>query len=292
MSHAIRRVLIIDDSPEDREFMRLLLADSGRPFRVDEAETGTAGLRACRDNAEGLPDCILLDYNLPDYDAAELLVMLGGPNLPCCLVVTESSGADYNPVILRLGAQDFIGKGWMDTVSLTRCVVNAIERFGMMNSLREIETLRRSEERVRQYAEELESLMDSAPIAIFISSDPDCRFITGSRMANQRLSATEARSRWLFECDMIGIGYWRIDGAILDANNALLQLLGYEREDIVAGRLNWRRITPPESIVADEAALKEMAERGLIDHALRVSSMYIMLIQRFYHHHAFPTVHT
>lgn len=114
----------------------------------------------------------------------------------------------------------------------------------------DISSHKQLEERLQQANDELESRVKARTSEL--------------EQANQRLSASEARFRWLFDCDMIGIGYWRMDGAILDANDALLQLLGYGREEITSGRLNWRSITPPESSAADEAALKELAERGLV----------------------------
>ncbi|MCX7109443.1 MAG: PAS domain-containing protein [Proteobacteria bacterium] len=47
------------------------------------------------------------------------------------------------------------------------------------------ELVRKNEKLARQRAEELEKLMESAPIAIFISRDPECREIVGNRLANQ-----------------------------------------------------------------------------------------------------------
>lgn len=78
------------------------------------------------------------------------------------------------------------------------------------------------------------------------------------------LRRTEARFRWLFDCDMIGIGYWNAQGEIPEANDALLRLLGYTREDLRAGRLNWRKLTPAQYRHLDDRALQEIAERGVI----------------------------
>ncbi|HYG97898.1 MAG TPA: MASE1 domain-containing protein [Terriglobales bacterium] len=44
---------------------------------------------------------------------------------------------------------------------------------------------KRLEEQLRQRAEEVEKLMDVAPVAIWVAHDPQCKDITGNRMANQ-----------------------------------------------------------------------------------------------------------
>ena len=60
------RVVVVDDSPDDRlEIRRLLLRGSWR-LVFAEAETGAAGVRAVLDADGSSPDCLLLDYNLPD----------------------------------------------------------------------------------------------------------------------------------------------------------------------------------------------------------------------------------
>ena len=187
MKDNLWQVLIIDDSPEDREAMRMMLTKSGLRFHITEADTGAAGLRLCLDNEQGPPDCVLLDYHLPDYDAPEPLAEIGGPDLPRfpVVVVTGLSGPISGRSLLRLGAQDFIGKSWVNSESLVRSIENAIERFGMVKQLREREEL------ARQRAEEMETLMDSAPIAIFLSRDPECRIVKGNRLANQLYEAEQ-----------------------------------------------------------------------------------------------------
>ena len=100
------RILIIDDSPEDQEIMQRLL-QKGAPerFRFDTAETGAAGLRTCLNSEAGLPDCILLDYHLPDYDAPEFLMTLGAPQLLVCpvVVVTGITNGLNGPNMIQLG---------------------------------------------------------------------------------------------------------------------------------------------------------------------------------------------
>ena len=123
------RVVIIDDSPDDRgEVRRLLLRGSERRYSFDEAVTGAAGVEAVR-GCQAMPDCVVLDYNLPDMDALEVLVGLAGPDgLPVCPVVVLTGGTEPEAgrMVLRAGAQDYIAKDGLTPLALTRIVENAI----------------------------------------------------------------------------------------------------------------------------------------------------------------------
>ena len=134
------RVVIIDDSPDDRADMRrLLLLGSSRQYDFVEARTGEAGIRAILDAPGGPPDCVILDHHLPDSDAPEVLAELVGPDgdVVCpVVVVTGSDGKIVGRAVLRAGAQDFVGKAWMTAESLTRAVENAAERWAMAVELR------------------------------------------------------------------------------------------------------------------------------------------------------------
>lgn len=55
----------------------------------------------------------------------------------------------------------------------------------------------------------------------------------------------EARIRRLVESDIIGIVIWDLDGSLIDANDAFLRMVQYDRADLQAG-LRWLEMTPPE----------------------------------------------
>ena len=63
---------------------------------------------------------------------------------------------------------------------------------------------------------------------------------------------------------MVGILFWGANGEITDANDAFLNIVGYSRKDLIAGRLHWRDMTPPEYTKIDDKALKTLAEKGII----------------------------
>jgi PAS domain S-box-containing protein len=66
------------------------------------------------------------------------------------------------------------------------------------------------------------------------------------------LSEREAKIRRLVDANIIGIFIWKLDGRILEANEAFLRILGYERADLTSGRLSWRTLTPAEWLARHE----------------------------------------
>ena len=86
--------------------------------------------------------------------------------------------------------------------------------------------------------------------------------VTERKRAEEDLRASEARSRAFFELGLVGVIYWNVNGAITDANDKFLEMLGYNREDLEAGRIDWVRMTPPEYHHIDDAALADVKARG------------------------------
>ena len=60
------------------------------------------------------------------------------------------------------------------------------------------------------------------------------------------LEQHEAKIRRLVDANIIGIIIWDLEGRILEANDAFLRMGGYDREDLISGRLNRTDLTPPE----------------------------------------------
>jgi PAS domain S-box-containing protein len=77
----------------------------------------------------------------------------------------------------------------------------------------------------------------------------------------QRLVESERRFQRLYEADLIGIVTASAE-QIVDANDVFLSMVGYSREDLLAGRVRWPEMTPPEHRPADARALEELARTG------------------------------
>jgi PAS domain S-box-containing protein len=71
------------------------------------------------------------------------------------------------------------------------------------------------------------------------------------------------RLRRMTEMAVLGIGCFRLDDqTLIDANDAALAIVGYDREDLAAGRINAQRLNPPEFRERDEQAQAELLRNG------------------------------
>ncbi len=75
------------------------------------------------------------------------------------------------------------------------------------------------------------------------------------------LEQREAKIR-LVDANVIGIIIFALDGRIIEANDAFLQMVGYDHEDLAAGRIRWTELTPPEWRDYDARAVAEIKVTG------------------------------
>jgi PAS domain S-box-containing protein len=76
------------------------------------------------------------------------------------------------------------------------------------------------------------------------------------------LQEREATIRRLVDSNIIGIFVWDLDGRISEANEAFLRIIGYNREDLVSGRLRWKDLTPTEWRDADDRRVAALEATG------------------------------
>jgi PAS domain S-box-containing protein len=78
------------------------------------------------------------------------------------------------------------------------------------------------------------------------------------------LAEREAKVRRLVEANIIGIFIFDREGRILEANDAFRQLVGYDRDDLVGGRVRWTDLTPPEWRDRHARAAAELKRTGTV----------------------------
>jgi DNA-binding response OmpR family regulator len=120
------RILIVEDSPTDRELLRCLLEP-----QLENAEFLEASnlQRAHQVLDQGPVDCILLDLQLPDSIGGETFekLMARSPDLPI-IIMTNNKDRELAIEMIQEGAADFIIKDYTDTEGLFRRIIFAVEK--------------------------------------------------------------------------------------------------------------------------------------------------------------------
>lgn len=113
------KLLVVDDEPRMAELTAELLRRAG--FAVDVASSGGEALERVR---RGSPDLMLLDYEMPDMEAPEVLEVLrsGSDRIPFpVIILTGARHAPADQVVgIERGATDYIVKGTDRQVLLAR----------------------------------------------------------------------------------------------------------------------------------------------------------------------------
>jgi PAS domain S-box-containing protein len=78
------------------------------------------------------------------------------------------------------------------------------------------------------------------------------------------LEERDRKIRRLVDSNIIGIMIWEVSGLIFEANDAFLQMVGYDREDLAAGRLDRTNLTPPEWRDRDARTVAELKLVGTV----------------------------
>ena len=128
-------ILIIDDSPEDRDIYRqFLLRDVHHTYQVLEADTGEEGLQWLQHNT---CDLILLDFQLPDMDGIEVLAtfqQISNRVIPVVMLTGQGNEA-IAVQAMKQGVCDYLVKQQVTSESLQSAVRNALTQAELQTQL-------------------------------------------------------------------------------------------------------------------------------------------------------------
>ena len=88
--------------------------------------------------------------------------------------------------------------------------------------------------------------------------------ISDRKQAEAALRQSEEKFRRVFDSNVVGTIFTNFEGLIVDANDCFLEMLGYDRLDLQAGRLNWAELTPPEHRAQDITAIEHLRQHEAI----------------------------
>ncbi|WP_052128741.1 GAF domain-containing protein [Neosynechococcus sphagnicola] len=158
MIQASRTVLMVENSPEERQRLRhYLLQDNRYTYTLLEADTGAAGLAQYR---IAQPDAILLNGLLPDLNGLEFLQALqpqiGCPDLPVVMLI-EGGNEDWVAQALQQGAHQYLYHSTL-TAETLRLALHSVIKQGELqrqvaaltaNTDQTLAVLRHREEQLR-----------------------------------------------------------------------------------------------------------------------------------------------
>jgi PAS domain S-box-containing protein len=156
-----------------------------------------------------------------------------------------------------------LGSGWLECVhpdDRARMVFERLETISQTEPRRIEHRLRRADGEYRWF------LATTVPVGepgqSFLGYLISTTDITDQKDKFDSLHQSEARYRRLFESNLIGVTFARVTGEILHSNDAFLDMIGYSRQDLEAGRLNWVTLTPGDHRLQTRAKIQEMMATG------------------------------
>jgi len=123
---------------------------------------------------------------------------------------------------------------------------------------------------IMEHDGDLPAILEAGATDLYPSSlGPDAlelRVLVAERLVAQhaRLRDREVRFRRLFESGVAGVIISDFDGNFKEANDAFLHLLGYTRDEMLAGTLSWEAISPIDRVVADTEERAQLRATGFL----------------------------
>lgn len=156
-----KKILVIDDNEEDREVVRRFVSRreciANISFQLLEAASGAEGILLFQSEQ---PDCVLLDFSLPDMDGMEVLQQLNQQTTPerlCAIMFTGSGNEEIAVNAIKNGASDYLPKGSFSAASLCHAIENALDKTEIRIQLEQQRVLlKEKNEQLQKATEELE----------------------------------------------------------------------------------------------------------------------------------------
>ncbi len=129
------KIVMVDDSSVERKLCRLLLEEvHGAQLEFSEAASAAEGLETV---ASAQPDCILLDYRLPDMTGLDFLVRLRNHpgNKAAVVMLTGVSSEEVAVEAMKAGAQDYLVKDRITSEGLGLAIQKAMQKVGLLHAL-------------------------------------------------------------------------------------------------------------------------------------------------------------
>ena len=266
------KVVMVDDSPADRRLCRELLVEVyGSELEFFESNGAAEGLAICRTKA---PDCVLLDYKLPDMTGLEFLAQLcpeSSVATPEFAVVMLTGLASEQVAVqaMKSGAQDYLVKDSITAEGLSLAIRKATEKVHLIRALKaERDLLARSLAEKEVLIQEVHHRVKNnlAVIASLLR-------LQASRTQNEGLAAALRESQHRVESMALIHEQLYGDGNLqevdLARHAALLAGSLFHSYGVDPARISWRVDVEPFSLGVGQAIPVGLILNELISNALK-----------------------
>jgi two-component sensor histidine kinase len=263
---------MVDDNPADRRLCQVLLGEVyGPELEFFETSGAAQGLETCR---RVVPDCILLDYKLPDMTGLEFLAQLcpeGSGTSPNIAVVMLTGLASEQVAVkaMKAGAHDYLVKDRITAEGLSMAVRKATEKVGLIRALKsERDLLARSLAEKEVLIQEVHHRVKNnlAVIASLLrlqaSTMPDERLATALRESQNRVESMALIHEQLYSNGDLR----EVD---LAHHASLLASNLFHSYGIELGRISWTVAVEPLLLGVDQAIPAGLILNELISNALK-----------------------
>ena len=183
------RILIVEDEAAHAEAISRAFKNAGARASIRVAGT-LSGYRQVV--ASDPPDIALMDLNLPDGSALEILES-PAEYRPFPILIITSHGNEQTAVeALKSGALDYVVKSREAFAAMPHTVVRALREWELLQEQkRMVEAVRASEAKYRRISQEFNTLLDNLPDGI-VQIAPDLRVIWANRSMTEMVNAEES----------------------------------------------------------------------------------------------------
>lgn len=266
------KVVMVDDSPADCRLCQEFLGEVyGSALEFSKSHVAEQGLEMCRTTA---PDCVLLDYKLPDMTGLEFLAHLypedsvATPKF-AVVMLTGMSSEQVAAKAMRAGAQDYLMKDTITVEGLSLAVRKATEKVSLIRALQaERDRLARSLAEKEVLIQEVHHRVKNnlAVIASLLrlqaSNMPDERSAAALRESQHRVESMTLIHEQLYTNGDLG----EVD---LARHSALLAGSLFHSYGVDPARISWRVAVEPLTLGVDQAIPAGLILNELVSNALK-----------------------
>jgi len=192
MPARIIRTLLVEDNESYSRLVAKILGNDGNGFDIESVETLAGAIRVLEDKEF---DLVLLDLQLPDSEGLKTFTSVHEryPGIPV-IVLTGTSDENTAVKAVQMGAQDYLIKGEIEILQLTRAIKYALERQ------REINKRKLTEQALLEEKERLAVTLASIGDGV-ITTDTEGKVTLINRVAERLTgwSHAEAEGRFIEE---------------------------------------------------------------------------------------------